>query len=272
MTTGARARGRPPRQAVETPTASPAKTRTPAKSTTSQSYASKFKPNSSQPADAREIPPWVMPLIRHLCKAFNAPAAPPHVFAGLSSILTLPAPGRADRKARLDQGENINISALIIVVYLLVATRLTGIATPPEEFIRQRTLAIAAIKSSEIPEAVAEVADGTDAAARIMSWMREISSNHWTELDWFANVREGSGLGLSTKPVDGEEDSEDEIRYHKPSYSIVEGLDFDEDENPDVLRPGLGTMVSLTESSASGQSSIAVDARQGRLSQRAPSN
>lgn len=195
-----------------------------------------------------------MPLIRHLCKAFNAPAAPPHVFAGVSSILTLPAPGQGDGKSLLNSEEEINVSALIIVVYLLVATRLTGIATPPEEFIRQRNQAVAAIKGSEIPEAVAEVADGTDAAARIMSWMREISSNRWTELDWFANVRESSGLGLSTEPVDGEEDSEDEIRHHKPSSSMVEGLDLDEDESPDILRPGLGTMVSAVESFASRES------------------
>ena len=184
-----------------------------------------------------------MPLIRHLCKAFNAPAAPPHVFAGVSSILTLPAPSELDHKAPPDSGEQINVPALIIVVYLLVATRLTGVATPPEEFIRQRTLAIVAIRNSEVPEAVTEVTDDTRAAARIMSWMREISRNRWTELDWFANVREGSGLGLSTERIDREEDLEDDVRYQKQTNSIVEGLDLEEDESPDVLRPGLGTMV-----------------------------
>ena len=246
LTTGARRSARPSKPVVDTIASSPFKPRTPTKPTLSKAHSSRGKTNSDQHTFAAEVPKWVMPLIRHLCKAFDAPAAPPHVYAGVSSILTLPAPKKADPKAGASSGEKVNVSALIIVVYLLVATRLTGVPTPPTEFVRQRTLAITTIKESDVSEAVEEVADEADAAARIMSWMREISSNGWTELDWFANVREGSGLTLEhqNQDVDGEDDSEDEIRAQKQTTSIVEGLDFDEDEDPSILRPGLGTMVS----------------------------
>lgn len=132
----------------------------------------------------------------------------------------------------------------MIVVYLLVATRLTGIATPPAEFVRQRSLAITSIQESNISEAVEDVVDETDATARIMGWMREISANGWTELDWFANVHEGSGLTLEKEHANTDGESEHELQYQKRTSPIVEVLDFDEDEDPNILRTGLGTMVS----------------------------
>lgn len=184
-----------------------------------------------------------MPLIRRICKALGAPAAPHHVFAGVSSILTLPAPNQEDRQTERDSVEQVNVAAVIIAVYVLVYTRLSGVSMTPEEFIRQRTAAIHAVQGSGIQEAVDEASDGSEIAARVNNWMREVSGNGWIELDWFANVSEGCGLNLDTGPGDADELSGDDREDLLHSSSIVERLEVDDDEDNNVLRPGLGTMV-----------------------------
>lgn len=184
-----------------------------------------------------------MPLIRYICKALGAPAAPHHVFAGVSSILTLPAPNQEDRRTERDHVEHVNVAALVIAVYVLVYTRLSGVSMTPEEFIRQRTAAIQAIQGSGIQEAIDEASNGSDVAARVNNWMREVSSKGWTELDWFANVPEGCGLSLDTGPAEADEVSGDEREVLLHRSSIVERLEIDDDEDHGILRPGLGTMV-----------------------------
>lgn len=108
-----------------------------------------------------------------MCKALGAPAAPPHVFAGVSSILTLPAPNEGAKTGEKPPIDQVNVSALAIVVYLLVRTRLSGAPMPAEGFVRQRRLAIEAIQDSSIKEAVAEVSEEADVFARITSWGRK---------------------------------------------------------------------------------------------------
>lgn len=250
LAAGARRSGRPvrpPSGVTSTPTGSPAKPRTPAKAALLKSATPRRKANP-QRAFASEVPQWVMPTIRHLCRALGAPAAPHHVFAGVSSILTLAAPCSDDNAASAGGLEDVNISALIIVVYLLVITRLTGSEMPAQEFTRLRGLAIAAMRESGTKEPIEEVADSDKVVASVQSWMREVGSKGWTELDWFANVIEGGGLG--TREPDAEEaiesDRDDDRRNDGGADSIVGMMNVDfNDEDMNILRPGLGTMVIL---------------------------
>lgn len=184
-----------------------------------------------------------MPVIRHICKALGAPAAPHHIFAGVSSILTLPAPNQEDRRTERDPVEQVNVAAVVIAVYVLVYTRLSGVPMTPQEFIRQRTAAIHAIQGSGIQEAIDEASNGSDITTCVNNWMREVSGNGWIELDWFANVSEGCGLSLDAGPGDADGLSGDDREDLLHSSSIVERLEVDDDENYNILRPGLGTMV-----------------------------
>ena len=133
-----------------------------------------------------------------------------------------------------------------MVVFLLVFTRLSGKEMPAEEFIRLRGLAITSIQDSGIPEASEEVADSDEVVTSVVNWMRNIGAQGWTELDWFANVGEGTGLGVVEPQVmDEAQDGSEADVNHRLSDSLVGNVDLvsdDEDEN--VLRPGLGTMVS----------------------------
>lgn len=221
------------------------KVRTLVKPTLFKASASRNRASRHERAFAAEVPRWVMPLIRHLCKPLGAPAAPQHVFAGVSSILTLPAPNQEDRRIERDPVEQVNVAALVIAVYVLVYTRLSGVPMTPQEFIRQRTASVEAIHGSGIQEAVDEASNCSDISARVNTWMREVSGNGWIELDWFANVPEGCGLSLDTGSagVDQISGEEQEDLLHRSS--MVERLEVDEDEDHNILRPGLGTMVGI---------------------------
>ena len=195
------------------------------------------------------MPKWVLPAIRYLCKALGAPAAPHHVFAGVSSILTLPAPRKVGEESSTNEASDVNISALIIVVYLLVVTRLTGKEMPAQEFTRLRGLAITSLRESGLKEAYDEVADSDGVIAGVVSWMRDMGAKGWTELDWFANVGEGTGLGVAEPGEDDEaieSSALDEID-HGATDQLLGRMDISlDDEDMNILRPGLGTMVRFT--------------------------
>ena len=119
---------------------------------------------------------------------------------------------------------------------------------PAEEFIRLRGLAITSIHDSGIPEASKEVADSDEVVTGVVKWMRDIGAQGWTELDWFANVGEGTGLGIDEPQAmdEARDGSEVEDANLGSSHSLVGHVDLvSDDEDANVLRPGLGTMVRL---------------------------
>lgn len=87
---GTKRRGRPAKSIDQhgIPTSSPAKTRMPAKATPQKSLTTTARTIGK--ARSAEVPSWIMPTIRQLCSKLGGPAAPPHVLAGVSSVLTLP--------------------------------------------------------------------------------------------------------------------------------------------------------------------------------------
>lgn len=188
----------------------------------------------------------MLPTIRHVCKALGAPAAPHHIFAGVSSILTLPAPRTGAEEASKEESSDVNVPALIIVVYLLVVTRLTGKEMSAQEFTRLRGLAIASIRESGIEEASEEAADSDSVITSIVSWMRDIGAKGWTELDWFANIGEGAGLEIAEPGDDDEAKEASELNEidHEVADPLVGRMDISlDDGDASILRPGLGTMV-----------------------------
>ena len=74
-----------------------------------------------------------------MCKELGAPAAPHHIFAGVSSIF-----------ASDNRPVDLNLVALIITMYLLVLTRLTGVETTAEEYLQRRETAMEATKEAMI--------------------------------------------------------------------------------------------------------------------------
>ncbi|KAL8713060.1 MAG: hypothetical protein Q9220_002920 [cf. Caloplaca sp. 1 TL-2023] len=186
------------------------------------------------------VPSWVMPAIRGLCKRLGAPAAPPHVFAGVSSVLTLPSPVEpTSDDDQIERLRRLSVDALIVSIYILVRTRLSGIETDPKAYPAQRDEALAILTqlhNSDQPLA-------GDLQDQANDWMREIGKGRWTDLDWFANVVQGAGLGLGKdnpnqngEPDDSGVDEDDELIDTTGAFT----QDLTE---TDFLQPGLGTMM-----------------------------
>lgn len=174
-----------------------------------------------------------MPVIRVLCQKMLAPAAPHHIFAGVSSIIL---------SWNTAQGKELNVSALIVAVYLFVRTRLAGVKTPSAEYQRQKTLALDILKKfagKDAKQEELEVADVDECA-------RKFGEHRWTEMDWFENIPIGIGLGV----VEGSENVADDASGDEefggeqliPVLRSTSRLSHTADH--EYLQPGLGTMVS----------------------------
>jgi len=217
-----------------------------------------------------------MPAVRRLCAALKAPAAPPHVLAGVCSILTLPLPlpvsglggqgvsystgtgtGTGMGTGTADEGprKRDKIAALIIAVFLFVATRLVGRETSGGEYSRRKEIGIQALRGVG-GGGGGGGEDGEEIEGRdVDGWVREIGARGWQTLDWFANVREGSGLGFGRAGEEGEEEggegSVDEGGGESgavgetvtPVRRRFKGLET-RNVNVGTLQAGLGTMVS----------------------------
>lgn len=191
-----------------------------------------------------------MPAIRRLCTALEAPAAPPHIFAGVSSILTLPAPLPSGTATRGEPKKD-KIPALMVAVYLFVITRLSGVEITPGEYSQVTSAALKILDSAEVGKAQTEDVNGED----VGEWLREIRDRGWTSLDWFENIGEGTGLDLDgSKVVDGA--SEDDLGSEQEKLPVAQGLISLDRSKKNTLQAGLGTMVSVVELSVMEVSSL----------------
>lgn len=181
-----------------------------------------------------------MKAIRGLCKQLGAPAAPPHVFAGVSSILTTSPPYQQSMTENdLERLRSLSVESLIVAVYMLVRTRLSGVETDPSTVSEQRDTALTVLIQVRNGEETSTAIDPTS----VMDWMQEIRRGRWTELDWFSNVTVGAGLGLddpeATHPIDsdrGDSDDDEPVAHGKRAAREYGA------EKP-YLQPGLNTMV-----------------------------
>lgn len=160
----------------------------------------------------------------------GAPAAPHHVFAGVSSIL-----------ASQEQRNAVLIPALIVAVYILVATRLAGVETAPEEYRNRTTLALEIVKDAVRKDKVYEEVGNAD----IDNCMCEVKDRKWTQMDWFWNITPGAGVGLD----EGAEDDADDLSDYDEAdeeglLPVTSGSVGRRDSlEQDYLQAGLGTMV-----------------------------
>lgn len=241
------------------------------------SYRRTAAENRKEDAEAEDdlVPKWVMPAIRVLCEKFGASAAPPHIYAGVSSILSLASSVRfqsADgsvegategerslrRRAKKPTKGSLNIPALIVAVGLIVCACLSGKSTSPEEYAQRKVLGLDSLRGRFPPPDAATVRTGHEEEvdeddniynpAHVDEWLREIRDRRLTESDWFKNVGQGTGLniGKAAEDGDGEEGhlngDQGEAAEDEESWTAIRRLS-DGMEEKDYLQAGLGTMV-----------------------------
>lgn len=223
------------------------------------------------------VPQWAMPAIRVLCEKFGASAAPPHIYAGISSILSLTpsvqfqsfngsAEGaKAEELSLRKQAKNpikrsAKIPALIVAVGLIVCACLSGKSTSPEEYAQRKLLGLDSLRGRFPPPEAATVRtrheeevvkddDDIYNPAHVDEWLREIRDQRLTESDWFKNVGQGTGLNIGdgVEDEDGQEGhqngDEEEANEDEQSWKAIRRLSGGAEEK-EYLQIGLGTMVS----------------------------
>lgn len=200
-----------------------------------------------------------MPAIRVLCDKLGASAAPPHIYAGVSSILSL-AVKAAPLPVHTPRISVTRIPALIVAIGLIVYACLSGKETPPEKYARQKAQGLdslgdcvpsaritkSRVKEDEPMDVDTGDSEKFDSPADVDHWLREIRDRAWMQLDWFKNVRQGSGLNMDDKGDDVEDqephDDKDGEVAENESWNVRRGLENGV-EDKGYLQPGLGTMV-----------------------------
>ncbi|GME31159.1 origin recognition complex subunit 6 [Neofusicoccum parvum] len=193
-----------------------------------------------------DAPPWTMPLIRQLCRALGAPAAAPHAYAGVCSVLraggaaSSPSPSatRSVRKRRVGAVEGeAAVPATVVVVLLYTMVRLAGTPTSGREHRERRARAVEVLAGCEAcagrgEDELAEEVEGLLAVGRERGWL---------EMEWFGNVVEGSGLGVEGA---GDEDEDVEMEDARSAANTpVKRRRTGEGVQTAVSQGGLGTMM-----------------------------
>lgn len=208
-----------------------------------------------------EPPQWTMPAIRRLCDKLNAPSAPHHVFAGVSSILALVLSDEIQIKAKLDSALN-NIPVLIMVVFFAVYARLAAAETPVAVFMEQQETGFEILNSFAGGGAAENEKNQREDFETLLLAM---SQRGWAHMDWFENIKRGAGLELES-PGGYEGDGDDDgIAAEKDSTSNLRDR---YGEEKDQLQAGLGTMVPHLLTNDIEVNSYLPDARSGRPPQR----
>lgn len=183
----------------------------------------------------------------------GAPAAPHHIYAGVASILSTTRNEGEGSESALD----IELPALIVAVYYFVTCRLSGRQIAPKELSTQINIALEVL-NEHLPIHVER--DGISELS-VKNHMRLVAARKWVDMDWFQNIRVGSGLDLAR-------DSENPGQMQTPGLRGGEAEDQEQPqmeaetddtgpiipskrrrhEDPhegqkECLRPGLGTMM-----------------------------
>ncbi|KAE9985666.1 hypothetical protein EG328_007080 [Venturia inaequalis] len=218
--------------------AEPAEPETPKKSRTTPAKATPNKPTPSKTRTPRSTtkrinttssdePEWMMTAIRTLCKALKTPAAAPHVFTGVSTVLDiikekesgsgtpsrkrprlLSTPAANEAAAPVPAFEAKRIPALIAVVTMYTLSALTA-PPSPEEYPALRKTAIKSLLNS-VP---AIESDEAELVEDIEAFMRE-AMNGWLEMEWYQNIQPAQNSEdeaedtVSEGGGEGEEDEE----------------------------------------------------------------
>lgn len=207
-----------------------------------------------------------MSVIRQLCQKLGAPAAPHHIFAGVSSILS--SQDMASNGKAVAQSSATKTPALIVAVYVWVTARLAWSEAPAVEYQQQRNSAVEMLKG------LAQVVDEMRSFDHddVDTCMHQIVDNQWTKMDWFENVPAGTGLGVGDG-LKGEGEHYDGLDNAEEGLLLpVEQREVDKSgaADQDYLQAGLGTMVWSCSACLEPSANTSSDARSGGLPKRRP--
>lgn len=288
----AKSSARPKRQAA-TPSSTPNKTQSKNATPTSTVPAKRTKAGISKKqavgatqTSIKDAPTWVMPLVRRICKTLSAQTStstarsrpamsmsfPPHMFAGISSILSFISSSstsekRAENKsldeflAPFDKGVTEKckdqIKTLAVAVYFIVLARRRNYiigksGVKPSSSIPSRRLDAKAYNEmcGAALSSVGLSPDQKHLRQEVDMWTDSIVKSGWaTGMEWFENVplpdnREDGEIDNEGNAQHGENDDEDEDSGPLgPNRRRRQNVIASGDKVRGGLQPGLGTMM-----------------------------
>jgi origin recognition complex subunit 6 len=136
-----------------------------------------------------------MPVIRQLCKEFEHPAAAPHVFVGIDSLLprlsaeapdtpTRRRPRRGAEAQAQEQMSDLRLLALIAVLFFYTLARMLDVAISPEEYILWRRRAMALLLTTSVGQEYGK----KDLFNEIEGLMPMVKEQGWDTMEWYTNI------------------------------------------------------------------------------------
>ncbi|MCJ1472530.1 hypothetical protein MMC13_001179 [Lambiella insularis] len=139
-----------------------------------------------------KLPDWVMPSIHYLCRSTGASAAPPHVFVGISTAMSvfsslLGTPNTPAGRA--------NLLALLVAIYLNVSLRISNRKVDAQSLDAEARFALEVVTRLEEAHEAAPYVDVTD----VHTWIIAFHEKAFLHMEWYQNVpRKGDFKALST--------------------------------------------------------------------------
>ena len=212
--------------------------------------------------DEVEVPDFVMPLVRHLCKEFDMREAAPHVFAGARSVLnerqqyamadvdetssSAKKQKIGDRTRTSTEGqrtiEDHVIPALVVALYVATTIKMSG--RNEEGSLEHRDSVVGAAKEYCDERQIATSRDWHEDVKNISAQ----AQNTWSKMEWYHNVPEPRAAEVDGEPAEDEDEDDAYSKSIKLPYKTPlrrkekHGAVKKDDAGAAGLLPGLGTM------------------------------
>lgn len=201
----------------------------------------------------RELPDWIVYVIRLLCRQMQTRKAIPHVIAGVESVLYLTPPQKGvlgNGKKKEEKTAEQKIPAIVAAVWFFVSCQMLGKDLDGDEYNARRNVVLDVFKEMHDDENLKEKiahdqaakdgwvsVDGSD----LKTWMNELSEKNWIDMDWFLNIplQEIDGV---VEEVEGDEvqwystRSREELRQAGLGSMIIRQYDFASEENRNAYK------------------------------------
>lgn len=193
----------------------------------------------------RDLPNWVLYVIRLLCRQMQTRKAIPHVIAGVESVYYLSPPTVQGDKGKGKEGMKGQIPSLIAAVWFFVSCRMLGKDLNGDEYVHRRNVVMDVFEEmaddetlkyklqKEKAEKMWEIVDEKE----LRLWMNELVEEKWVDMDWFMNIRQEELDGMVQElDEDGEVQwystrSKEELRKAGLGSMITRQYDFLSEEN-----------------------------------------
>ncbi|TAQ85704.1 hypothetical protein B7494_g5977 [Chlorociboria aeruginascens] len=173
----------------------------------------------------KNIPAWVNPTVRQMCRELGGREAVPHVLAGVETCLGLLGKGEGE--------EGGKIPALLVAIWFFVYVKMEGEDIVGREVAQMRRKGVGllnAVKSDAVIRG--KIGEGEEEwrgwgeirEIDVDAWLGEVRNRGWLDMDWYSDITP-TEEGEREEAGEGKDGGEEDFSFRE-----------------EVMRYGLGTM------------------------------